>query len=143
MTGALPRWRLRHENFGKAVAALDEAVRERAKRNLSDLEQAGLVRRFKITCELGWKLLADCLREIGRELEVVGPKPVIRDAFAAGLIGDGQLWIDAADTRNIMSHLYDKQKIDHEIEVVASRYLAAFQTLHDKLTDGSWLGRAT
>ena len=142
MTPAAPRWRRRHENFGRAANALDEAVKLRASRALSDLEEAGLVERFEVAWELGWKLLADCLRELGREPPVVGPKPVIREAFVAGLIADGQVWIDATNTRNLMSHLYDKQKIGREIEAVAARYLAAFQTLHDKLADGTWLGPA-
>ena len=143
MSGSPPRWKQRHENFVKAIELLAEAVGERSNRALSDLEKAGLVRRYGIAWELGWKLLSDCLVAIGRELDVVGPRPVIREAFSAGLIDDGQAWIDATNVRNLLSHVYDQAKADRAIEEIASRYLASMKTLADKLTDGSWLDGST
>ena len=136
------RWRQRHENFAKAVVLLDDAVRQRRHRHLSDLEQAGLVQRYEIVWELGWKLLADCLKALGHELDVVAPRPVIRAAFAAGLIANGQAWIDATDTRNMLSHLYDEKKAARAIEAIATQYLAVMQALNEKLADDVWLGNS-
>ncbi len=139
MTAPDPRWKQRHENFTQAVTLLSEAVDERARRSLSQLEQAGLIQRYEIVWELGWKLLADCLRAIGSEIDIVGPKPVIREAFAAGLINDGQGWIDATATRNLLSHTYNAARAADAIEAIAGRYLALMQGLAEKLADDTWL----
>jgi nucleotidyltransferase substrate binding protein (TIGR01987 family) len=143
MRSLTPRWKQRHQNFTKAVCLLEEAVEERAKRPLSDLEKAGLVQRYEIAWELGWKLLADCLQSIGRELDVVGPKPVIREAFAARLIEDGQARIDATNARNALSHIYNQAKADEAIDEIAAEYLALMRSLADKLSDGSWIEDST
>jgi nucleotidyltransferase substrate binding protein (TIGR01987 family) len=48
------------------------------------------------------------LREHGVVFEEVTPKAVIQAAFAAGLIQDGQVWVDMRLHRNMLSHSYDE-----------------------------------
>lgn len=127
------RWRQRHDNLRKAVILLAEAVEERRKRPLSELEKAGFVQRFEIAWELAWKLQADYLRAAGRELEIVGPKPVIRAAYEAGVIEDGQAWIDATDLRNLLSHIYDSKQAEQALDAIADRYLSLMTALVAKL----------
>lgn len=70
---------------------------------------------------------------------MIGPRPIIRAAFAAGLIADGQAWIDATDTRKLLSHLYDQDKADRAVEAIAMQYLPVMQALNEKLADEVWL----
>lgn len=44
--------------------------------------------------ELAWKTLNDYLTESGIVIAPVTPRQVIKDAFAAKIIDDGQLWMD-------------------------------------------------
>ncbi|MDR1290671.1 MAG: nucleotidyltransferase substrate binding protein [Planctomycetaceae bacterium] len=55
------RWKQRFDNFLKALTLLEEAVRLKPQRTLTDLELQGLVKRFEFTHELAWNVLKDYL----------------------------------------------------------------------------------
>ena len=118
----------RFEHFEKALKLLSEALVEPQK--LSDLEKEGAIQRFEYTVELAWKTLKDYLEASGVALEQKTPKHVIKQAFAANLIADGQLWIDMLETRNSMSHTYDDAAVEVAIPAIASRYLPALEELY-------------
>ena len=101
------------------------------KPNLSKLEKEGLIQRFEYTFELAWKTLRDYLRFGGVETDL--PRDVIKEAFANGLIKDGQVWIDMLDKRNLMSHTYDESAFEQVYSKVTGEYYRAIQKLHDFL----------
>jgi len=47
------------------------------------------------------------------------------------LIDDGQVWIDMMLHRNLLSHTYNSKIFDEVLKVVAERYFAAFDKLHE------------
>jgi len=55
--------------------------------------------------DLRWKTLKDLLTYKG--IDALLPREVLRQAFASGLLQDGQLWIDMLEQRNLMAHTYD------------------------------------
>jgi len=134
MTDATPRWRYRFENYSKAFALLKEAMELFDRRALSELEQEGLVQRFEYTWELGWNLLADLLAEDGVALETKTPRTVIRAAYMARLIEDGETWMDALAARNKMSHNYSKAQFEKIVESIRLRFFGLLQKLHDVAT---------
>ena len=62
------------------------------------------------------------------------PVDVIREAMRYGVIGNGDLWADAVDRRNMMSHTYDPRAFRLLVEDAAGRFLGAFRSLEDALT---------
>ena len=123
------RWEHRFENFEKAFLLLQEAT-QRDFSSLSDLEKEGLVQRFEYTFVLAWKTLKDYLDFSGIVFDQVTPRNVIKQAFAAGIIADGQLWIDMLKDRNLMSHTYDEEIFLQAAERIATRYVIAVQLLY-------------
>jgi nucleotidyltransferase substrate binding protein (TIGR01987 family) len=122
------RWRQRLQNYSRAVSLLASAVgRVDA---LNDLEKEGAVQRFEYTVELAWKSLKDYLEFSGVELPSVTPKSVVKAAFAARVIVDGQLWIDMIDHRNRLSHKYDQALLSQGLGEIRARYLPALEALH-------------
>lgn len=123
------RWKQRFENYEKALRLLHEALVDVDA--LSNLEKEGAVQRFEFTVELAWKTLKDYLEHSGVVLEQNTPKTVVKQAFAAKIISDGQLWIDMLDCRNRMSHIYDEEKFDQAVREMAERFLTGFDELHE------------
>ena len=120
------RWRQRFQNFDRAVLLLREPM-ERGLATLSNLEKEGTVQRFEFVVELAWKTLKDYLEYEGQVIEPVTPRNVIKTAFAARILQDGQIWIDMLDH---LSHTYDERTFDQAVLAIRGRYLAAIEALH-------------
>ena len=128
------RWKQRAQNFDKAVALLRDALKN-GPEALNDLEKEGAVQRFEYTVELAWKTLKDFLEYNGVQLTSVTPKSVIKAAFAARLIPDGQLWIDVLEKRNLLSHTYDHSLLGEGLREIHERYLPAIEQLQAYLEE--------
>jgi nucleotidyltransferase substrate binding protein (TIGR01987 family) len=120
------RWKQRFENFERAFFLLKEAF-EKDLAELSDLEKEGVVQRFEYTFELAWKTLKDYLIYSGVAFDQITPRSVIKQAFAAKIIKDGQTWIDMLEQRNLMSHTYDREVFDAVFGSISQRYVIALE----------------
>jgi nucleotidyltransferase substrate binding protein (TIGR01987 family) len=123
------RWEQRFQNLDRAVALLREPF-EREVAALSNLEKEGTVQRFEFTLELAWKTLKDYLEHEGQVIDPVTPRNVIKEAFAARILNDGQVWIDMLDHRNLLSHTYNEAAFAAAVLAIRDRYLAAIEELH-------------
>jgi nucleotidyltransferase substrate binding protein (TIGR01987 family) len=123
------RWKQRLHNFDRAFVLLRQAL-EHGPAALSQLEKEGVIQRFEYSYELAWKTAKDYLEESGVEITPLTPRQVIKEAFAAKIIADGQVWIDMLDHRNLLSHTYDQAVFGEAVEAIASRYLPAIASLH-------------
>jgi nucleotidyltransferase substrate binding protein (TIGR01987 family) len=120
------RWKQRFENFERAFGLLQEAFAQ-APEAMSDLEKEGAIQRFEYTFELAWKTLKDYLVYSGVVFDQVTPRSVIKQAFAAKIIQDGQTWIDMLDQRNLMSHTYDDESFRIAFDSISRSYLTAME----------------
>lgn len=123
------RWKQRFENFEKAYLFLKEAV---ALGQYDKLQQAGLVQSFEFTFELAWKTAKDYLESMG--VSVPYPRLVIKEAFQAGLIDDGHLWMKMLDKRNELSHTYNDIQAKNAVDTIRRDYFPALQRLHQSLS---------
>ncbi len=123
------RWIQRFYNFERALELLKEAI---IIKTPSDLEIEGMIQRFEYTFELAWKTLKDYLEEKGYT-ELVGSKEVIRQAFADGIITEGEVWMDMVKARNLTTHIYNKQTANSIKDDIVNQYYACFRELHDYL----------
>ncbi len=87
------RWKQRLDNFSTAYSNLKSAVELSQSRPLSDLEKQGLIQSFESTHELAWNVLKDFLESQGLG-PLFGSKDTSREAFAKGLIDDGETWMN-------------------------------------------------
>jgi nucleotidyltransferase substrate binding protein (TIGR01987 family) len=134
MSDADVRWRQRFQNYSRAVGLLQSALAD-GPEALNDLEKEGAIQRFEYTVELAWKVLKDFLESNGANLSSVTPKSVVKAAFAARLIPDGQQWIDMLDHRNMLSHKYDPSLLVPGLAQIQSRFLPALEALRQYLAE--------
>ena len=126
------RWEQRFENFERAFRLLEEPLTADTKA-LSDLEKEGVIQRFEYTFELARKTLKDYLVYSGVAFDQITPRSVIKEAFAARIIADGQTWIDMLEQRNAMSHTYDSEKFEAAFRNISQRYVKALEQVFEWL----------
>ena len=100
---------------------------------LNPLEKEGVIQRFEYCFELAWKTVKDYLEASGFVFAMVTPRQVLKDAFAAKIIEDGQVWIDMLDHRNLLSHTYNFSSFEKAVDAVHTRYLSGIEKLHEFL----------
>ena len=96
---------------------------------LSDLEKEGVSKRFEFTVELSWKTLKDYMEHNSIKLDMISPKTVIKQAFASGIIEDGQIWIDMLESRNLLTHTYDENNLLETLQKIDDVYLKTIAKL--------------
>ncbi|MCL2600301.1 MAG: nucleotidyltransferase substrate binding protein [Treponema sp.] len=119
------RWKQRFQNYKKALATLKNAAELAESRELTDLEKQGMIQGFEFTFELAWNVMKDYLAEQGIT-GIIGSKGAVRQAFANGLIGDGQIWMDMIVDRNIAAHSYDDEAAEKLAAAITGKYYCQF-----------------
>jgi nucleotidyltransferase substrate binding protein (TIGR01987 family) len=118
-------------DYKRATARLNEATKIQIE---NDIVYDGVIQRFEFTFELSWKLMKLFL-EYNGITEMKSPRTTIREAFAYGLIEDGEQWIDMMVDRNKTSHLYDEEEAKIIYEKVIRIYCPLLSNLCEKLEE--------
>ncbi|AOY75996.1 nucleotidyltransferase substrate binding protein [Clostridium formicaceticum] len=126
------RWMQRFSNYKKALKQLEEAVELMEKRELTNLEKQGVIQGFEYTHELAWKTIKDFFENRGNT-NIYGSKDATKEAFALGLIENGEVWMQMIKSRNLTSHTYDEGIADEIIRIVKDSYFQAFEGLRKKM----------
>lgn len=124
-----------NEKYAKyclAVDRLEEAISE-YKNNPSDIIRDGIIQRFEFCTELAWKTTREYLLEEGAEFRNT-PKAVMREAYAASLISDAQIWSDLLRDRNLTSHTYNEETARNIFARIYTDYLYVLQQLKQQLS---------
>ncbi|GMQ31610.1 nucleotidyltransferase substrate binding protein [Algoriphagus confluentis] len=127
------RWHQRLSHYSKALTQLEQAVALSKKRELSSLEQQGLIQAFEFTHELAWNILKDYFVHQGNS-SITGSRDATREAFRRGLIEDGESWMEMIKSRNQSSHTYNEEvatEISAQIKMV---YFGLLKDLEGKLS---------
>lgn len=132
MTAKDVRWIQRFSNFRKALDQLSEAIALSKQRPLTKLEEQGLIQAFEYTHELAWNTLKDFLEDRGAQ-KIYGSKDAAREAFKAGLLENGDVWMKMIESRSLTSHTYDESTASKIASSIIESYFAEFQSLKNTL----------
>lgn len=128
------RWKQRFSNYLRALRTLTEAVQLAQERQLTKLEEQGMVQGFEFTHELAWNVLKDFLEEKGI-VGLIGSKDATREAFKNGLVEDGTAWMDMIKARNLSSHTYNPEIAEEIVKNVLTRFHPQFELMARKLAE--------
>lgn len=127
----IERLKERMEEYRKAVLRLKEALEE----DISNpLIYDGVIQRFEFTYELAWRLMKAYLEYEGIAV-VNSPRAAFKEAFAAGLIFDGDVWIDMIDDRNLTAHTYNEERAKEIYNKIREKYFAQFAAFDAKMSE--------
>lgn len=114
------RWNERMSDLFNAIERLKEAIGDYEEYKLDSLKDS-VIQRFEFSLELSWKAIKRYLNSEG-VIEATTPKQTIREAYLQGIIGNGEIWMNMLDDRNITSHTYDKKIADKIFENIVKEY---------------------
>ena len=117
-------------DLNTAIVQLEDALTLSADNNVI---KAGCIQYFEFCFELAWKTVKRFAEEDGIS-ECNSPKSALKAAFAAGWIGDEEIWLDMLMSRNKMSHTYNATSALTVYDKLPD-YLDAFRLLQGKLKE--------
>jgi len=124
------RWRQRFDNFENAYELLKKYI------DIADpdeLQRAGIIQFFEMAFELAWKVMKDYLEAEG--FQIKSPKEAIKQAFQAGLLADGAVWLEALEDRNLTVHTYEETTAIEVAERIKAGYFPAMQQFYESLKE--------
>ena len=101
-------------------------------RQLSNLEEQGLIHAFEYTHEMAWNILKDFLEERGVG-NLYGARDATREAFKTGLLENGEVWMDMIKSRNLTSHTYNEEIARQIATVTIHSYFDEFSTFQARM----------
>lgn len=131
MSATDTRWIQRFDHFQRALLVLRRGVALAQTRDLSELEQQGLIQGFEFTLELVWNLLKDSLQFQGIQT-IMGSRDATRLVFQAGLISDGDTWMATIRARIQSSQTYNLDQARAIAGDVIDRFAPAFGVMRDQ-----------
>jgi len=123
----------RYEEFARHLAVLRQA---RAQDLTNEFIISGIVDKFFIQFELGWKLLKDLMRYEGRAVSASGsPRAILKEAYLLFDFLDEDVWLTMLRARNDMTHIYSSARAEALVEEILMRYIPAFEQMERGLSE--------
>ncbi|KAA8824946.1 nucleotidyltransferase [Bifidobacterium reuteri] len=123
----------KYENYASALDSLKPAP-------LQDLSnefiQSGIIDKFELQFELGWKLLKALLAYEGDPVSASGsPRDVIKTAYQYYDFMDESLWLRMLRDRNDSAHIYDEDRAQRLVHTIIDSYIPEFERVDRGLTE--------
>ena len=123
----------RYDEFARHLAVLRQA---RAQDLTNEFIISGIVDKFFIQFELGWKLLKDLMRYEGRAVSASGsPRAILKEAYLLFDFLDEDVWLTMLRARNDMTHIYSSARAEALVEEILTRYIPAFEQMKRGLSE--------
>lgn len=121
----------RYEQFSSHLDVLKNAKNEDINNTFI---VSGIIDKFFIQFELGWKLFKDLLRYEGRSEAATGsPRDIIKAAYKVYDSMDEETWLFMLSERNNLAHLYDEDAATTLVEHILDMYIEEFEALRKAL----------
>ena len=126
------RWQQRLTNLNSALEQLSDAVSLATSRELSLLEQQGVIQAFEFTHELAWNVMKDYAHFQGNVV-IAGSRDATREAFKMGFLEEGDVWMEMLKSRNQTSHTYNKLLASQIAEKIVKLYYPSIKAFTEKM----------
>ena len=119
----------KYENYCTHLHVLEKAAEQ-------DLENefiiSGIIDKFFIQFELGWKMLKELLKYEGKAVGAKGsPRAIIKEAYSIYDFLEEEIWLEMLENRNDLAHIYDGGKARELADIIISKYVPEFQKMEN------------
>lgn len=123
----------RYENYASALKTLELANQQ----DLSnEFVKGGVIDKFFMQFELGWKLLKELLSYEGIAQAATGsPREIIKSAYKYYDFIDEDLWLSMLRDRNNTAHIYDGAAADVLVKQIIEIYIPEFKKLEKSIDE--------
>lgn len=91
---------------------------------------SGIIDRFSLQFELGWKVLKELLKYEGKSIANTGsPREIIKAAYTIYDFIDEEIWLSMLRSRNDMTHIYNGEAAAKLVQTILDKYIPAFETV--------------
>lgn len=119
----------RYDAYVSALAVLSHAPQQDL---TNEFIQSGIVDKFSLQSELGWKLFKDLLRYEGvANAASESPRDIVKAAHRYFEFVDEEAWLNMLRDRNTIAHVYDAQRLQELLSRILGKYIAVFQDLEE------------
>lgn len=118
-----------HQRFQNFTRAYELVKKISALQNPQEIERLALIQAFELCFELSWKMLKDYFYEGGREIS--NPRDILKQAVQDGILKNGEGWLNALQSRNLASHVYDEETAEEIAEDIHDSYITLFTELYE------------
>ncbi len=102
----------------------------------NDFIVSGIIDKYYIQFELGWKILKELLRYEGaNQAETGSPREIIKTAYAYYDFIDESVWLGMLRDRNDTTHIYNEEAARQLVNKVLDSYIHEFQVLEMKIKE--------
>lgn len=123
----------RFEQYDSALEVLSQAEDQDL---TNEFIRSGVINKFHIQFELGWKLLKKMLAYEGESVSASGsPRTVLRESHQVFDFMDEETWLSMLHDRNDTIHMYDQGLADELVARIVSTYVGEFQRLRDGMRE--------
>lgn len=124
------------KKFEQYVSNLRVLSRAKDEDLTNEFIMSGIIDKFYIQFELGWKVLKELLRYEGAAQSATGsPREIIKTAYAYFDFIDEQVWLDMLRKRNDTTHMYNEEAARELVEKILDKYIGTFITMESKIKE--------
>lgn len=114
----------KYDDFSKHLSILKKA-------HLEDLENefiiSGIIDKFYIQFELGWKVLKELMQYEGKSVAMTGsPREIIKASYVCYDFMNEEIWLKMLKDRNNTAHIYDENAAKGLVTMIIEEYIPEF-----------------
>lgn len=95
---------------------------------------SGIIDKFFLQFELGWKVLKELLVYEGVAAARTGsPREIVKEAYKYYSCIEEEVWLSMLSQRNNMAHIYDGEAAKQLMNQILQEYIPAFEELENSI----------
>ncbi len=124
------------KKFDNYSSALETLRRSKDQDLENEFVQGGIIAKFSLQFELGWKLLKELMKYEGDRVAATGsPREIIKAAYAYYDWMDEEIWLHMLRDRNDTAHIYDAELAERLVATIIDQYIPEFGRMNDNIAE--------